>query len=146
MNDYASVEGKTTMEGLKEFVGALGFSDRVVHTLAQQGVLYVSAQARKKARQLAPKGAGRLRRAIKNKGRRKWPTLLRADILIYKGATRDDPKGAYYWHFVERGTKHQPKQEFIYQALKKTEPEMLKYFQQKVMNAALRRAQSKVKK
>ena len=70
----------------------------------------------------APRDTGRLKRNIKSRGRRGKRGYLKASIFIQsggrtgggaKGAFRTDKNDAFYWIFLERGTKHIKARGFI---------------------------------
>lgn len=148
-----AISSNMKIEGVKELLENFDFGDGELHKLAMQGTLAVSAEVRKRIRRNAPvspepvwvgygdkqkKMPGSLKKAFKNKAKRAWPTLLRADVWVNKGSTRSDPKGAWYWHFVEHGTKRIDGKEFVQQSLKEVAPEAHRYFREKVLKGAIR--------
>jgi HK97 gp10 family phage protein len=152
MSDYTTevggldIHADMSMEGMREALMNLEFGERELHNLAQKACLAVSAEVRKRIRLYAPVGRrGVLRKAFKNKAKRKWPTLLRADVIVYKGESRKDPKGAWYWHFVEHGTVHQKARKYVEMSLKQVEPIAMDTFRKKVVDAATKAMEKRAK-
>jgi hypothetical protein len=97
-----------TQRAIYRFSEALG--DRVTLLALRSGANYML----KKVRQAAPKKTGRLRRAIvvqtSKINKRHRNGKVGVYLTIKKGHTRNDPKGAIYGQWVERGYKHGPTQ------------------------------------
>lgn len=141
-----SSDDRILVEGLQEALNNMGMSKRDVRNMSRSGTHAIAAKAVRRAKKYAAKHTGRLRKAIKAKRRRAWPDLYRSDVTVYKGETRKDPKGAYYWHFVEHGTVKQDAQPYIGPAIKETDPEAIKIFKEKVVALAIKRMERRAKK
>jgi HK97 gp10 family phage protein len=99
----------------------------------RRAVTQGAAQVRNEVRRRAPVNTGRLKRNIISKGRRGKRTYVKSSVFVRtaereqehdistgqfmattgKKESRSDPKDAYYWIFIERGTKHRPATPFI---------------------------------
>ena len=106
-----------TVTGLKELREALvrkipvEMQGKVLQKALADGTKVVV----KAARPLAPKLTGRLKKAIYATRDRKnsKPTYEARVVTVRRGKKRDDPRGAFYWWFVEAGTKFQAAQPFL---------------------------------
>jgi len=85
----------------------------------RQALFQAAKVVEEEAEQQAPKDTGRLERAI-GKERVRKPEQIPATEAFFvrprKGKKRDDERGAYYWHFVEFGTRKQAAQPFMRKA------------------------------
>ena len=138
--------GEVPIEGLREALLNMGMAEKDIRNLSRQATHAVSRMATKRAKRNAPRATGRLIKAMKPKRRRAWPDLFRSDTYVYRGESRGDAKGAYYWHFVEKGTKHQPAQQYIEKAYRETEPETIGIFRREVMARAIKKMASRSKR
>lgn len=92
------------IEGMEELVQTLNdFMPREARNLARSVVHASAGKVRNRMRQRAPKDTGTLRKAITTKRGRGTPTRVFSDVLITKG--KGQTNDAWYWHFVEFGTK-----------------------------------------
>ncbi len=56
---------------------------------------------------------GRLRRLVRSKGRRGKRTYTKASVFYPTEGAGHDRKNAFYWRFVNFGTRHMPPQPYI---------------------------------
>ena len=63
---------------------------------------------------------GRLRRLVRVKARRGKRTYLKVSLFYPTEGAGNDPKNAFYWRFLEDGTKHMPAQPYILPAVDRT--------------------------
>ena len=118
--------------GLKEFKKLANtlpekVKRRVVLKSLRAAARNVRDEAKKELKSLIKhksESTGRLAKAIKVKGKqnRKWKNFFKASVIVNKGESRGDKKGAFYWRFVEYGTKKQSPKGFFLKASKKVEP------------------------
>ncbi len=73
---------------------------------------------------------GRLRRLVRSKARRGKKGYLKASLFYPTpvGTSGNDPKNAFYWRFVEFGTKHMPARHFIDRSVKRTFKRVLRKY------------------
>ena len=93
------------VKGLKETETMLvNMPRKLARKAVKTGIRKGIAPIRKHARANAPKDTGRLRRAIKS---RVWKRPKKGEygykVIIDRGNSRDDPKGAWYGYFVDEG-------------------------------------------
>jgi HK97 gp10 family phage protein len=98
-----------TVHGLKELRDAL---TRKIPLEMQAKVLQQALTAGTKmtvaaARALAPRDTGRMKKAIYAARDKRGSKLTYEQrvVTVRRGKKRDDPRGAYYWKFVEFGHK-----------------------------------------
>jgi HK97 gp10 family phage protein len=109
-----------TVQGLDDVKAILlEIMPRHANNLLRATVHGMASHVAKRASSLAPKERGRLKKAIKSRRRKSRPQTPIAEVYVNRGTSRDDPKGAWYWHFVEYGTQPsdygpgQPEQPYI---------------------------------
>lgn len=117
--------------------------------IVRQILFQVAKIPEMKAKEIAPHDTGRLQGAIR-KRRDRNPQFENANenyqVYVYKGKTRDDPKGAWYWTFVHFKTKKNKKAvPFLTIAFESTKNEMLQTFQA-VFRRKLELAEKRVKR
>jgi HK97 gp10 family phage protein len=71
----------------------------------------VAARITKQAKKGAPKDAGDLRKAIKTKRKKSPPTAPVSEVWVEHG--KQAKSDAFYWRFVEYGTKNMSERPFI---------------------------------
>lgn len=59
---------------------------------------------------------GKLRRLVRVKGRRGKRGYLKVSLIYPTIGDSDNPKNAFYWRFVEEGTRHMQKNPYIQRA------------------------------
>lgn len=101
--------------------------------LLSQIMFQVAKVPELKAREIAPKESGRLAKAIRKK-RDRNPQFVNAtenyQVYVYRGKSRDDPKGAWYWSFVHFATEKNPNPTpFLTIAFESTKQQMLQVFE-----------------
>jgi len=95
----------------------------------RQALFQAAKIIEKEAESNAPKGeTGRLKRAIrkvraKDPQKRPGKPVEVYKIGVARGLTRNDPLGAYYWRFLEFGSKFQAAQPFLEPALRDKQEE-----------------------
>ena len=134
------------ISGLDPLLKNFKLTQRDMRTLARTSTHTVARMVTKRAKRLAPRDEGTMRKAIKTKRRRERSGMFRSDTIVNVGASRKDPKGAFYWHMVEYGTLHQNAQPFIGPALKQIEPEADRIFREDIVKRAIKRAEKRRKK
>lgn len=99
-----------------------------------RSALRASAQViRKEAALRAPVDTGRLQRAVViQRDRNPGNVTERMVVRPRAGKSRTDPKGAYYWHFLEFGSERQPAQPFIRPAFDAAKDKALTTFKDKL--------------
>ena len=103
-----SIDAQIDIRGVKDVIRRLyQFSDRLGDRVTLLALRSGANFMLKKVRQAAPIKTGRLRKAIRVSTSkihtRRRDGIVGVYITIKKGKKRDDPKGAYYGLFVERG-------------------------------------------
>jgi HK97 gp10 family phage protein len=99
------------------------------------------------AEQRAPKDTGRLGRAIAIQvDRNPGNVTERIVVRPRAGKSRNDPKGAYYWHFLEFGTERQPAQPFIRPAFDAVKEQALTVFRTRLAKGIVRAAKRAAKR
>lgn len=95
---------KYTVSGLKDVQNVLeNIAPRHARNLARSTVQAVASEAAKKARSLAPKDEGILKKSIKGKRQKSPPENPRSAVVVERGAgVKND---GWYWHFLEYGTE-----------------------------------------
>lgn len=92
-----------------------------------------------RARELAPKESGRLTRAIVIQlDRNPRNVTERMVVRPRAGKSRNDEKGAWYWHFVEFGTVKMPAHPFIRPAFDAVKDEALNEFKRHLTHGIFR--------
>ena len=132
-------------KGMREALLNMGLAEKDIRNLARQATHAIASTMTKRAKRNAPRDTGRLVRATKPKRRRAWPDLFRSGTYVEMGQSREDTKGAYYWRFVEQGTKYQGAQEFIGKALKETASEAISIFNREVMDRGIKLMKKRAK-
>jgi len=95
----------------------------------------------------APKDTGRLGRAIAIQvDRNPGNVTERIVVRPRAGKSRTDPKGAWYWHFLEFGTVKQPAQPFIRPAFDAVKNEALSAFKNRLAKGIVRAAKRAAKR
>lgn len=114
-NSAAGTTGQMKVHGLQDLQKKLQLLPKEIAGKGASGPLAAATREaakewQKEAQQRAPKKTGRLARAIKvrrEKDPQKFPgrpnELYHVGVDV--GRKRDDPNGAWYWWFVENGTK-----------------------------------------
>ena len=107
-NDAAmSIEGTKDMERILET-----FAPNHSANLMRATVHGVASEIAKRAKKLAPKDTGTLRKSIKAKRRRGKPGKTTSDVIADSGSNAK--YNGFYWHFVEYGTSTgRPEQPFM---------------------------------
>ena len=142
--------------GLREVLLNLGASEKDIANYSRAATHKIASTAVKRAKRLAPKDTGRLRKAIKAKRRKARVDLFRSDIWAYLGESRGDKKGAYYWAPVESGSKQRTTKKgahrgsmsghgYIERALKQTGPDAIKIFRSEVVGRAIKSMNKRAK-
>lgn len=127
--------------GTKELLNVLEkVGPRNARNLMRSTVHAVAGEIAKKARSNAPKGVtGNLKKSIKTKRKKSHPSAPVSEVII-KGKKVD----AFYWRFVEKGTKHSKSHPFIRPAVDDVNAEftalMIKHFGKKLEQAMKREA------
>jgi HK97 gp10 family phage protein len=122
------------IEGLEELRELLNvMAPRAATNLLRAAVQGVAADIAAKARKNAPVRTGTLRKAIKAK--RGNPKDNRgmpfSDVIVEHG--KNAKHDAFYWHFVEHGTKGGvKKQRFLGRALEEMRPQVPKLMREQV--------------
>lgn len=120
MSSTKPMTRSVTVEGLAELEKKL---NEFGPALAKKGVRYAVARGgaviRNEAREKAPEKTGNLKRAIFLKYAREFSTPWTISYIV--GVRRGKKKGkaggsAFYWKFLEFGTKYIDKREFIQNA------------------------------
>lgn len=132
--------------GVKELVGNFDLMGRDARNFARAATHKVAVTVTKRSKRNAPRDRGRLKKAIRTKRRRERRGMFRSDTIILRGDSRTDPKGAFYWHFLEFGTMRQKAQPFIGPALKETEPEAFKIYEAEIVKKSIKAAEKRAKK
>jgi len=120
----------TGADGLQRMFKTI--SPRITGKNLRRAVNQGAAIVGKDVRRRAPRASGRLRKNIKWKRRRGKRTYAKSSVYIQVGERsqqhdistgefmasgdpgfRDDPKDAFYWRFIERGTKYMAARPFI---------------------------------
>jgi len=135
--------GGLQITGVEELVKNFDLMGRDAANLARGATHKVATVVTKRAKRNAPKSSSRLRKAIKTKRRREWKGMFRSDTIVLRGDSRADPKGAFYWHFVEFGTLHQAAQPFIGPAIKETEAEAFTIYENEVVRRTIKLAEKR---
>lgn len=82
----------------------------------------------KEANRRAPRDSGRMARAVTViTGKPKHATEI-VQVTVRRGRRRDDPKGAFYYGFVELGTVKQQAQPFLRPAIESKRTQVLDVF------------------
>ena len=131
--------------GLKKLLKNFGLTQRDMRTLARTSTHTVARMVTKRAKKLAPKDQGRLRKALKTKRRKERNGMFKSDTIVNVGASREDTSGAFYWHFLEYGTKAQGAQPYIAPALEQIRPDAMRIFRNDIVKRALKRAERRRK-
>lgn len=119
-----------------------------------------AAMLRNEIRARAPSRTGRLMKNVVSLGRRSKRTYVKASVTVrvaqasqkrsvtgrFKRGNRgrDDPKDAFYWRFLEYGTKNMPAQPFIRPAAEAMFPKITRHVIQET-NRGLREELQKAK-
>ncbi len=141
-----AAKSEVKITGLKPLLKNFKLTQRDMRTLGRTATHTVARMVTKRAKQLAPKDEGRLRKALKTKRRKEKSGMFRSDTIVNVGASRKDQAGAWYWHFLEYGTKAQGAQPYIGPALKQIEPEAMRIFREDIVKRAIKRAEKRKKK
>lgn len=131
---------------LVEMTKNMGLAVRDVRNLAAQATRYVAKRAVDRIKKAAPKDTGTMAKAFKPASRKKWTNTFRADITVNMGSSKEDPAGAWYWHFPDKGTKMQARQNFFDPAIRATDKEAKGVFEEQVMKRAIRMMKRRAKK
>lgn len=118
-NDFTTIE----LQGLDEFVRMTNvIAPRQARNLARSTTQAVASEIAKRMKRAAPKDEGDLRKAIKAKRRRMRGDTAISDVRVEHGARAKHD--AWYWWFVEAGTRRQAAQEYIRPTVRKIEKEI----------------------
>lgn len=131
--------------GVKELVGNFELMGRDAGNFARAATHKVATVVTKRSKRNAAKLTGRLKKAIKSKRRRERRGMFRSDTIILMGDSRTDPKGAFYWPWIEYGTLKQPAQPFVGPALKETEPQAFKIYEEEIVKKSIKTAEKRSK-
>ena len=109
------------VEGAKELNRTLAdIMPAEARRIARRSVVAVAKKVRDTARQNAPRAGGTLRKAIRSAKRKAGRDEANAAVHVTTGnEARND---AFYWFFVEFGTRKQAAQPFIQPTIKEWEP------------------------
>ncbi len=132
--------------GVAELVGNFELMGKDSSNFARAATHKVATIVTKRAKRNAPRGRGRLKKAIKTKRRRERRGMFRSDTIILRGDSRSDPKGAFYWPWIEYGTLKQRAQPFVGPALKETEPEAFKIYESEIVKKSIKAGEKRSKK
>ena len=94
-------------------------SPREGKNIARRTITRVAAKVRDDIRSRAPKGDGTLRKAIKSRRRRGQRGMIEAAVFIEHGPQAKND--AFYWFFLEFGTRFMDYRPFIYPAVEEWE-------------------------
>ncbi len=93
---------------------------KTLRRTTRQGASVIRDDIKKTAPVRTPDGKkprpGRLRRLIRVKPRRGGRTWLKVSLIYPRGTSRDDPKAAFYWRFLEFGTKKMQAKRYIFKS------------------------------
>jgi len=146
---------KVTLEGLAELVKNLReFADELKGNPLRAASRAMADVVRTAAIENAPVGeTGRLQNAISQRlisardrdaATSSGDSAEIFDVYVKMGKSRDDPRGAFYWWFVENGTVKQAAQPFLRPAFYENEAQLPDTFADKlrpvIERAAARRA------
>lgn len=100
-----------TLGGIREIEVRLNKMPQKAKSILRASTNDLAADMRKDARRFAPRRSGILRKAIKSKPRRGRPNEIRVSLFVEHGpGAKFD---AWWWHFVEFGTVHHDKHEYL---------------------------------
>lgn len=88
-----------------------GFLPRESKAILRRATAKIAATVRNDIRRQAPRKSGTLRKAIKSRRRRGSRNTIEAAVFITHG--RDAKHDAFYWRFLEHGTKDHSATPFI---------------------------------
>ena len=107
--------GKTGVFGAKEIAKVLDqLTDKHANNLMRSTVHGIAGEIRKEAKKEAPKDKGDLRKGIKAKRRKSKPRQPVSEVI----------STAFYWRFVEHGTKTAEPNRFVARAASKVAPKL----------------------
>jgi HK97 gp10 family phage protein len=121
MTTYMKVTG---IEEVKKMFGDV--SPRVARNLVRQTVQKIASNIAKDAKENAPVDSGNLKSAIKAARTKSHPDRPISVVKVTEG--RKAKGDAFYWHFVEYGTKFSLAKPFIAPAKKRAEASMSETF------------------
>lgn len=120
----------TTIEllGLDEFVKMTKvIAPRQARNLSRSTTQAVASEIAKRMKRKAPRDEGDLRKAIKAKRRRMRGDTAISDVRVEHGARAKHD--AWYWWFVEAGTRRQSAQPYMRPTVQKIEGEIPMIYQ-----------------
>lgn len=115
---------------------------RHARNLLRATVHGVASQIAKDAKQGAPRDTGNLKKSIRAERKKSPPDRPVADVVIRSRG----PKSAFYWKFIELGTKNRGERPFIRPAYDRARADINNIFREqfgKKLESALKRAAKK---
>ncbi len=110
------------LHGLGEALRSLeALAPRMQKNALRGMVAKMAADVRDDARARVQKNTGNLRSNIVSKRRRGKRHVSRADVIVREEGTRYNKKNAFYWRFIEYGTRFKSARPFLRPALDKFE-------------------------
>jgi HK97 gp10 family phage protein len=98
------------IEGMEDLMATLKtVLPREARNITRRTVVKIAAEVRNDIRQNAPKDTGELKKSIKSKRDRGKPDFASASVNVIP----KEQSPAFYWRFLEYGTKNMPAQPFI---------------------------------
>lgn len=138
------------IDGIDEIENILGtLAPRVARTVNRSAIHAVANEIRNEAKQKAPRQTGALKKSIKSRRRRpRNPDKPYSDVYVQTGKqARND---AYYWRFVEYGTKTQSPRPFFKPAIASVRPRVKglyrRYFFEKLQARLARDAKKRARR
>ena len=140
--------------GVQEITRAFKVGPKKALLLSRAANHFVASQAVKAMRAFAPRGSGLnsplLKKSIKAKKLRQRRDSSASNVIIMLGTSRKARDGAWYWHFVDRGTKTgnipQPGHDFTGRAHRQVAPKAPELYRKKVADAAAKYVQREAAK
>ena len=93
------------MEGARELSRDLDLAPKVALQATRAATHKVAVEHKKEAVKLAPKDTGTLQKSMKAKRSRVRKGEAASNLVIIRGTSRRSKDGAWYFHFVEKGTR-----------------------------------------
>lgn len=104
----------TGIDDIKKILGDI--APKHANNLNRSTIHAVAGRAAKLSKSEAPKDEGVLRKAIKTKRRKAKPDKAQSDVVVTRGGSAK--ANAWYWRFVQYGTREKGANPFFTRALK----------------------------
>lgn len=124
----AAVRG-VVIEGLDELQDTLlNVTPREANALLKRVTLSIAEGMAAKMRTSVPVRTGKLRDAIVAQQGKQRPNKPSAEVIIQSG--KGAKRNAFYWHFVEFGTRHMKAEPFIVPSVESERPQVQQKFRE----------------